>query len=154
MISFSNPPLLGTKLLCALRFSPHYSSHSIPATDSLLAIFKGSLSRTYERKLSAATEAHRPLDPDPHQSLLAPPHLETMPGTGSAGPFSSQMCASLQQCSSTIPCLPEVADHPKHKRLNIEAVRRQLPPEIRASRSPAARHPHKQIALSAFCILC
>jgi hypothetical protein len=38
----------------------------------------------------------------------------------------------------------EVADHPKHKRLNIEAVRRQLPRQRKKLRSPAARHPHKQ----------
>jgi hypothetical protein len=56
MTSFSNPSASGTELLC-VRLPSNYSSHSI-SLDTAFCPILGSLSRTYERKLSAATEAH------------------------------------------------------------------------------------------------
>jgi hypothetical protein len=44
--------------------------------------------------------------------------------------------------------------HPKHKRLNIETVSAAAAPEIAASRSPAAQHPHKQTASDGALCIC
>jgi hypothetical protein len=70
----SNPSALGTKLLCAFAsVSPIIAAIVISLLDSLRPnTFYRSLSRTYERKLSAATEAHRLLDPDPTRELATP----------------------------------------------------------------------------------
>jgi hypothetical protein len=74
--------------------------------DSLLPN-KGSLSRTYERKLSAATEANAPLArSDHHQSLLATPISRQCLGAQDLQAHSPHrcVCTSLhtKRCSSTI----------------------------------------------------
>jgi hypothetical protein len=86
-----------TKLLLSLRLRPpNYSSHKTLATDSLVPILKGSLSRTYERKSAALKPTVRSIKIPPESSTYA--SCETMPwSTGSAGPFSPQMrCTSLR----------------------------------------------------------
>jgi hypothetical protein len=92
MTSFSNPSASWYKSC----FGSSLSVFSVIAdmvilAGCLLPILK-TLSRTYERKLSAATEAHRSARSDPHQIVSNCAISETMPwSTGSAGPFSSQM---------------------------------------------------------------
>jgi hypothetical protein len=123
-MSFNSPPLLGTKLLCALRSqSSNYSSHGILAAGQPSFQYKGSLSRTYERKLSAALKPTAPLGQDLPDSARTNASCETMPwSTGSAGPFSlTDACVHLlaKRCSRQHTLRLMVADIPKHK-MDIE----------------------------------
>jgi hypothetical protein len=87
------------------------------------------MSRTNERGLSAATGPPLRFIKIPTRCCQQLRHLETMPwSAGSAGPFSSQMRMYISSNNAilvnhTLGRWPSL----KHKRLNIETVRRQLP---------------------------
>jgi hypothetical protein len=112
---------------------------------------------TYERRLSAATEAHRSASiRSPPESASKSPSRDNALSAGSAGPFSSQMRVYIS--SQAIRRQPYLFAHESQIILNITLEYRSSPsaaaaPEIEASQS-CCTAPHKQTAChSAFCIL-